>query len=126
MQAIDRYRDYWSREHLNDHPYVAWPEQDGCQPCKISNDSCQLDTKLHLNLNGKIIPEDEQVKLLGVSIDSNLHFNSDIKRIWYKEDQKTSALSRLRGYVSKKKAKLLLNTVVMSNFQYCPLIYVVL
>ena len=66
------------------------------------------------------------MKLLGVAIDNNLNFNSHIKGICYKVDQKTSTLSRLRGYVSEKKAKLLLNTVVMSNFQYCPLIYAVL
>ena len=33
----------------------------------------KVDTKLHLNVNGKIIQEDELVKLLGVTIDSNLN-----------------------------------------------------
>ena len=36
---------------------------------------------------------------------------------------KANTLSRLRCYISEKKAKLLLNTVVTSNFQYCPLIW---
>ena len=74
-------------------------------------------------MNDKIIPEDEQVKLLGVTSDNNPNFNSQIKEICSKVNQKTSALSRLRGYISYKKARLLLNTVVMSNFQYCPLIW---
>ena len=34
-----------------------------------------LDVKLYLNVNGKTIPEDEQVKLLGVAIDYNLNFS---------------------------------------------------
>ena len=83
----------------------------------------KVDTKFHLNVNGKIVLEDEQVRLLGVTIDNNLNFNSHIKENCGKVYQKTSALSRLRGYISEKKAKLLLNTVVTSNLQYCSLIW---
>ena len=39
----------------------------------------KVDTKLHLNVNGKIIPGDEQMKLPCVTIDSNLNFNSHSK-----------------------------------------------
>ena len=56
------------------------------------------------------------------SVHNNLNFSSHIKEICGKVNQKTSALSRLLGYINGKKAKLLLNTVVRSNFQYCPLI----
>ena len=63
------------------------------------------------------------MKLLGVTINNNLHFSSHIKEICGRVHQKTNTLSRLRGYISEKKAKLLLNTVVMSNFQHCPLIW---
>ena len=73
-------------------------------------------------MNGKVIPEDEQVRLLGSINDKNLNFDSHIKEICGKVNQKTSVISRMRGYISKKKSKLLLNTVVMSNFQYCTLI----
>ena len=74
-------------------------------------------------MNGKIVLEDEQVKLLGVTIDNSLNFNSHIKEICGKVNQKTSALFSLWCYSSEKKAKLLLNTVVTSNFQYCPQIW---
>ena len=74
-------------------------------------------------MNGKIVLEDEQVRLLGVTIDNNLNFNSHIKENCGKVHRKTSALSRLRGYIREKKAKLLLNTVVTSNLQYCSLIW---
>ena len=63
------------------------------------------------------------MRLLGVTIDNNLNFNSHIKENCGKVYQKTSALSRLQGYISEKKAKLLLNTVVTSNLQYCSLIW---
>ena len=80
----------------------------------------KVDTKFHLNVNGKVLQEDERVKLLGFTIDNNLNINLHIKEICGSVDQKTSALSRIRGYISEKKARLLLNTVVTSNLQYCP------
>ena len=83
----------------------------------------KIDTTFHLNVNEKIVLEDEQVRLLGVTIDNNLNFNSHIKENCGKVYQKTSALSRLRSYISEKKAKLLLNTVVTSSLQYCSLIW---
>ena len=59
---------------------LTWilPERDGCQPWTISNDVSwkKGNTKLHLNVNGKIIPEEEQVELLAVTIDNNLNLNS--------------------------------------------------
>jgi len=85
---------------------VIRPERDGCQPCKSSNDVSwkKVNTKIHLNVNGKIILEGEQVKLLGVNINNNLNFNSHIKEIGGKVNEKTRAFSKLRGYVSEKKA----------------------
>ena len=74
-------------------------------------------------MSGKIVLDDEQVRLLGVTVDNNLNFNSHIKENCGKVYQKTSALSRLRGYISEKKVKLLLNTVVTSNLQCCSLIW---
>ena len=56
------------------------------------------------NVNGKIIPENEQVKPLCVTIDSNLYFSSHIKEICGKVSQKTSALVGLRDYISGEKA----------------------
>ena len=60
----------------------------------------KVNSKFHLNVKGKIILEDEQVKRLGVSINNNLNFNSHIKEISGKVNQKTGALSRLQGYIS--------------------------
>ena len=68
-----------------------------------------------------LVLEDKQVRLFGNTIDNNLNFNSHIKENCGKVYQKTGALSRLRGYISEKKGKLLLNMVVTSNLQYCSL-----
>ena len=62
----------------------------------------KVGTEFYLNVNGKITPENKQVKLLGVTIDSNFNFNSHIKEIWRKVNQKTTALARLCEYISEK------------------------
>ena len=64
-----------------------------------------------------------RVRLLGVTIDHNLNFISHIKEYCGKVYLKTSALTRVLGYISEKKAKLLLNAAVTSNLQYCSLIW---
>ena len=55
----------------------------------------KVNTKIHLNVNEKIILEGEQVKLLGVNINNNLNFNSHIKEIGGKVNEKTNAFSTL-------------------------------
>ena len=53
-------------------------------------------------MNEKIISENMQMKLLGVTIDGNLNFNSHIKEICRKIDHKTSALFRLPEHIKEK------------------------
>ena len=60
------------------------------------------DTEFYLTVNGKIIPENKKVKLLSVAIDCKLNINSHMKDICGKVNQKTSALARLRDYISEK------------------------
>ena len=79
--------------------------------------------KLCLNMNGQLIPSSEHVKLLGVNIDNSLKFETHVKEICKKVNQKVYAFGRLRPYLGEQKSKLLLNSVVMSNFSYCPLIW---
>ena len=74
--------------------------------------------KLCLNINGHLIPSSEHVKLLGVNIDNSLKFETHVKEICKKVNQKVFAFGRLRPCLGEQKSKLLLNSVVMSNFSY--------
>ena len=78
---------------------LIWFDQNGmlANPCKLSNNVSWTiaNIEFYSNVSRKIIPENEQVKLLGIAIDSNLDFNSHIKEICGKVSQKTSALARL-------------------------------
>ena len=79
--------------------------------------------KLCLDLNGQRIPSSEHVKLLVVNIDNSLKFETHAKEMCKKVNQKVHAFGRLRPYLGEQKSKLFLNSVAMSNFSYCPLIW---
>ena len=72
--------------------------------------------KLCLDMNGQLIPSSEHVKLLGVNIDNSLKFETHVKEICKKVNQKLYAFGRLRPYLGEKKSKLLLNSVVCRIF----------
>ncbi len=74
-----------------------------------------------IKINQCQIKEVKNVKLLGITIDSQLKFDNHIKRICREAGKKINALARITPYLSKPKSKLLMQTFIMSYFNYCPL-----
>ena len=68
-----------------------------------------------------IIEKKEEVKILGVTIDEKLSFNSHIKTLCMKVSQKLGALSRMSHCLSKTEKSLIFNSMIKSHFNYCPL-----
>ena len=64
------------------------------------------------------------VKLLGVKIDSKLHFDEHISDLCKKASQKLHALIRISKYMSSHKLIVLMKCFVMSQFGYCPLVWI--
>ena len=77
------------------------------------------DRSFILNIGGQQVKQSKQVKLLGVQIGNSLKFDAHVKKLGRKINQKLCAFSR--PFLNKEKAKMLLTSVVMSNFSYCPL-----
>ena len=80
-------------------------------------------SKLCLYMNGLLIPSSKQVKLLGVNIVNSLKFEAHVKEPCRKVNQTVHTFGRLRPFLGKQKSKLLFNSVVLSNFSYCPRIW---
>jgi len=78
---------------------------------------------ISIQISNITISSVEIVKLLGVSIDSKLSFTSHIKELCKKSNKKIRALRRVRPFITRKKAELLLNAYILSSFNYCPLIW---
>ena len=82
--------------------------------------SGNLSHEIMLN-NSKITSSNEE-KLLGIFLDSKLNFESHRGSLCRKAGRNTNALARLKNYLTSNQRNLQLNSVIKSQFTYCPLI----
>ena len=83
----------------------------------------QLASNDHFEFAGIKIAPSNSVKLLGVEIDNNLNFNVHIKNICKIVNNKINALIRIRCYLDTDKALKICNAYILSQFNYCNLIW---
>ena len=81
------------------------------------------DIKLCIDMNGNVVQVTDSVKLLGVTIDSMLYFNQHVRSICKKASNIVRAFSRIAPNLEYEKNVMLYNSFVLSNFNYCPLIW---
>ena len=63
------------------------------------------------------------IKLLGLNIDDQLKFNEHISIPCSKAAMQLNDLSRLQKYMGKAEKKAIINSFILSNFNYCPLVW---
>ena len=78
--------------------------------------------KLISNEDIQIVPS---VKLLGITIDDHSNFNERISSICKSATNQQNALVRLKTFLGSNERKVLVNSFVLSNFNYCPLVWFV-
>ena len=78
---------------------------------------------LSVTIDKIVIKATENVKLLGIDIDNKLKFTTHIEKMCSKVNSKTNALRRIRKYLTVDKAVTLFNAFILSNFNYCPIIW---
>ena len=79
--------------------------------------------KISLKILGSTIESSPSEELLGITIDSELTFHKHITSLCSKANQKLSALASIAKYMTIDKSKILLNSFVTAQFNYCPLIW---
>ena len=75
---------------------------------------------LTFNLNGNNITCEDNVKLLGVTIDSNLNVNNHISEICKKASRQLNILKRIGKYLKRLSRLTAYYSFILSNFNYCP------
>ena len=79
------------------------------------------DKKIVFDLNGISISCEDEVKLLGVTIDFKLNFNLHISNICKKAARQLNVLKRIGKHLNKLSKLTIYYSFIMSNFSYCPL-----
>ena len=83
----------------------------------------KLGGDISIDIDGKDIVGKKVVKLLGIKIDSNLRFDDHVSSLCKKASQKLHALARISTYMCSRKLKVLMKSFIMSQFGYCPIIW---
>ena len=95
---------------------------------KSNEDKCQLllnlnSTELFIKVGNEIIYNSTETKLLGVTMDSALKFDAHISKLCKKANQKLHALLRVAKYMSYDTHRIIMKSFVISQFGYCPLVW---
>ena len=74
-------------------------------------------------LNDMVINCDDNVILLGINIDFMLNFNDHSSEIFKKASQQLAVLKRIGRFLTKQGKLTIFKSFIVSNFNYCPLIW---
>ena len=103
---------------------LKWFEMNEMKP---NADKCHLivcnKNKCSVTLDNNIIEGEKFVELLGMTITNDLKFSDHITILCKRANQKLHALARISKFVKKDKLRILMKAFVMSQFNYCPLIW---
>ena len=76
-------------------------------------------TNQFIKIDQKELKAVSKVKLLGIDIDDKLNFNHHINNICKSASNQLNALIRLKYLLGFEERKVLVNTFIISNFNYC-------
>ena len=83
----------------------------------------KTDLKLDVSVDGTMLETAESIKILGVTVDRNLNFNDHVSRMCTKAGRQLNVLQRLKGCLDYNSRMAIYKTFIMSNFNYCPVIW---
>ena len=98
-----------------------------CNNFKVNPSKCHLFLSpfnlKSINIKKFSIEGSSSEKFLGVTVDSNFTFEEHINELCKKGNQKLHALARCAKYMSTEKRRTSFNAFVVSQFNYCPLVW---
>ena len=94
---------------------------------KANADKCHLigssKVPVDIQISNIKVTSESRVKLLGIHIDNRLNFDYHVSQLCKKASKKLQALARIFRYVETSKRRVLVNSFIISQFSYCPLIW---
>ena len=89
----------------------------------IIQKSNQTSKPKQLLIGNDVVEVASSVKLLGIHIDDQLSFNLHISNICKSAFKQLNALVRLKRFLGSEERKALINSFILSNFNYCRLVW---
>ena len=75
-----------------------------------------------LTIDKKVITSSENVALLGLEVDCKLNFDVHISKLCNKRAEQLNALCRIGHVIGLEERKILINSFIYANSNYCPLV----
>ena len=95
---------------------------------KANVDKCHFLSSLDIASTMKIgsftIQNSASQKLLGITIDRHLNFNEHVSNLCKTASLKITVLARVFTYITLKQKRTLMKAYFMSQFGYCPLVWI--
>lgn len=88
-----------------------------------SKHALRSEQKLCLSLNGAVIEQVKEAKLLGVTIDKTLTWSTHINNIVIKMSNGISNIRRSARFLTDTTIKLVIQSLVLSHLDYCPAVW---
>ena len=88
----------------------------------VIHKSSQTSKPKQFLIGNDIVEVTPSVKLLGIQIDNQLSFNLHMSNIC-KSTKQLNALVRFKCFLGFEEIKVLMNSFILSNFNYCPLVW---
>jgi hypothetical protein len=76
-----------------------------------------------LNFDNKTIQTSPEAILLGIEIDNNLNFNKHIHELTKRAAGQLNFLSRHQKFLNQNSKKVVIESFILANFNYCPLVW---
>ena len=81
------------------------------------------DIELNVTAENVSLPSSETMKVLGIDIDNRLTFDGHVSSMCIKAGKQLNVLQRLKGSLDLDSRMAIYKSFIMSNFNYCPVIW---
>ena len=104
---------------------LSWIRYNGLKanPDKFHLLLSEIDESLSVNVNGFDISNSSSQKLIGILLDNKVSFKNHVTGLCATASQKLHALSRISNYMDLLQRKIIVYAFILSQFGYCPLVW---
>ena len=110
------------------HRAISWFDNNYMDANPVKFQCISLDRfgrpPISISVEGNTIPSSDSIKVLGVTLDSNLHYDTHISNLCSKASVQINAMKRIGKYLNTDCRIAMYKSFISSNFSYCPVSWI--